>query len=231
LIVGIFLARLGLTDMGAATLLSSMPSRSQPPHAAATTNARRGERQHDDAKAEAEMLLRAAQRGDRSAQSRLFSRHRERVARHVLRMIGDPSAVDDLVQEVFISAFAALPRFRGSSRIETWLYTITANTVRTWWDTTRRRRRREQHVTLQPETSADTPEEQLARRRHRARFYEALGRLPHRYREAFVARAIEGMSLKHASELLGVGVSTLSYRTRRAEDLLCDALGVPRRDS
>ena len=76
-----------------------------------------------------ESLLDAARQGDRDAQSTLFTRHRERVARQVLRMTGEPGSVDDLVQEVFIAAFSALGRFRGEARIETWLYTITANKV------------------------------------------------------------------------------------------------------
>jgi RNA polymerase sigma-70 factor, ECF subfamily len=46
-------------------------------------------------------------------------------------------------------------------------------------------------------------------------------------REAFVVRVIEGMSLHEASEVLGVPISTVSYRTRRAEELLCKALDIP----
>ncbi|MCA9694308.1 MAG: RNA polymerase sigma factor [Nannocystaceae bacterium] len=173
-----------------------------------------------------ESLLDAARQGDRDAQSTLFTRHRERVARQVLRMTGEPGSVDDLVQEVFIAAFSALGRFRGEARIETWLYTITANKVRNYWDAKSRRRRRELRSVRQPPEPPATPEEDLGRQRHHERLYEALGTLPHKYREAFVARAIEGRSLQEASELLGVGISTLSYRTRRAEKLLCDALGI-----
>ena len=43
------------------------------------------------------------------------------------------------------------------------------------------------------------------------------------------ARVLEGMTLKEASTALGVGISTLSYRTRKAEQLLCEALGIPGR--
>lgn len=181
--------------------------------------------------AESAALLAAAQAGDRAAQTALFEAYKERVARQIFRMTGDASSVDDLVQEVFISAFAALGRFRGESQLGTWLYTIAANRVRNWWDSQRRRRQREDiAVERDGPGDAETPETDLEAKQQRDRFYAALGGLPDKLREAFVARAIEGMNLIEASAALGVPISTVSYRTRRAEQLLCEALGIPWRE-
>ena len=145
-------------------------------------------------------------------------------------MTGDAHAVDDLVQEVFIAAFSALPGFRGDAQLQTWLYTITANKVRNWWESRRRRRDRELRAAESPQPRGQTPEDGLETTEHRKRLYSALGELPHKLREAFTARAIEGMSLQEASEVLDVPVSTVSYRTRRAEELLCKALDIPWRE-
>lgn len=171
-------------------------------------------------------ILKAAQRGERAAQAQLFARYRDRVARKVLRMIGNSAAVDDLVQDVFIRAFTALPRFRGDALLINWLYTITANQVRNWWDSQRRQQRREEIATRETPDEAEGPGAQVETREHLARLYAALGALPDLWREAFVARAIEGMSLLEASEALGRPVSTVSYHTRRAEQALCAALGI-----
>ncbi|MCH9683831.1 MAG: sigma-70 family RNA polymerase sigma factor [Deltaproteobacteria bacterium] len=168
-------------------------------------------------------LLLGAQRGNRSAQTALFNAHKDLVARQVHRMTGDATAVDDLVQEVFISAFCALPGFRGDAQLDTWLYRITTNKVRNWWDSQRRRERRERSSVAVPEP-VTTPEEQAENTEHRQRLYAALGQLPDKYREAFTARAIEGMELSEASAMLGVPVSTVSYRARRAEQRLCEIL-------
>lgn len=176
---------------------------------------------------EAETIT-AACRGDAAAQRMFFQRHSARVARQILRMTGDPAAVDDLTQEVFIAAFDALSRFRGASKVETWMYTIAANKVRNWWDANKRRRKREQRGTDGPREAPATPEDEFVRSRHAKRLYAALGRLPAKYREAFIARGIEKLSLKDAAEALGVGSSTLLYRARRAEQLLCEELGIPR---
>lgn len=181
--------------------------------------------------ADSAAVLAAAQDGDRAAQSLIFEAYKDRVARQVLRMTGDVASVDDLVQEVFISAFSAIGRFRGDAQLGTWLYTIAANRVRNWWDSQRRRRRREDIASdrCRPDGS-DTPEADLEARQQRDRLYHALGELPDKLRESFVARAIEGMNLQEASVALGVPISTVSYRTRRAEKLLCAALGIPWRD-
>lgn len=177
----------------------------------------------------ARALLAAAQSGDESAQAEIFARYKDRVASHVFRMTGDHAAVDDLVQEVFISAFAGLPGFRGDAQLGTWLYRITTNKVRNWWDSTRRREARERE-SLPPAPVSVDPDESLDARDHRRMLYRALGQLPDILREAFVARAVEGMSLKEASDALSLPISTVSYRTRRAEALLCEALGIPQEE-
>jgi len=171
--------------------------------------------------------LKRARRHDPAALRELFDAHKGRVAAQIQRMTGDPACVDDLVQEVFIAAFANLASFRGDSQFRTWLYRIATNKVRNWWDSDQRRRRREQRAVELPEPGPSTPDDDLEAHEHRERLYQAMATLSAKLREAFVARVIEGMSLQEASEALGVPISTVSYRTRRAEDLLCEALGIP----
>jgi len=186
----------------------------------------------DEPRGESSMreLLAAAQRGDAAAQAEIFEAYKLQVARQVRRMTGNATAVDDLVQEVFIAAFSALPSFRGDAQLQTWLHTITVNKVRNWWDSRRRRCMREARAAHEPPQTSQTPEDHVAAGEHLHRLYEALGELPDALREAFTLRAIERMSLKEASAVLDAPVSTVSYRTRRAEKLLCEALGIPWRD-
>lgn len=169
-------------------------------------------------------LIERARRHDPAAQRRLFDLHKDRVAAQLQRMTGAPAAVDDLVQEVFIAAFRNLDRFRGDSSLHTWLYRIATNHARKWWDSDRRRRRRELRASERAPDRSSTPHEDLEQREHHERLYAALGSLPAKLREAFIARVIEGMSLQEAGDALDLPISTVSYRTRRAEDLLCAAL-------
>ena len=173
-------------------------------------------------------LVAASRRGDRAAQAALFDAHKKRVGLQILRMTGDQAAVDDLVQDVFIAAFANLDRFRGEAQLRTWLYRITFNKARNWVDSRRRRVVREARaVTPSVDLTADAPDRRLEAHDRLQRFYAALNALPDGFRDAFVARAIEQQSLEEASAHLQVPISTVSYRARRAEVLLCKALGLP----
>lgn len=168
--------------------------------------------------------LAAAQAGDRQAQAAIFLRHRAEVAAFLSRLTGDPTVVDDLVQEVFIAAFAGLPGFRGDAQLSSWLYRICLSKARNFWDAQRRRERREATGAARFSTHAPSAEEDFEAAEQRRALYRALGELPTSYREAFTARILEGMSLADACKLLGAPCSTVSYRTRRAIDLLSRAL-------
>ncbi len=171
-------------------------------------------------------LVAAVQRGDVTAQAQFFERHKGAVARQVLRMTGDASWVDDLVQEVFIAAFSRLDSFRGDASIETWLHRITTNKVRNAWDSRRRRAAREAKAAQPEATEHDAPDDEVAAGEQLQRFYAALEGLPAKYRDAFVCRTVEELSLEQTSAMLEVPVSTVSYRARRAEGLLVAALGL-----
>ncbi len=178
-------------------------------------------------------LIDQSRQGSEAARRELFMTHRDPIAGLVQRMTGDPGIVDDLVQEVFIAAFQNLHRFRGDSKLRTWLHRIAVNKVRSWWDSDRRRneRERENHLRDRERDDPTTPEENVEASEHRARLYRALEELPSTLREAFVVRVIEGLSLKATSELLSIPVSTASYRARRAEELLFEAMGLREKEA
>ena len=180
--------------------------------------------------ADRDELLEAARRGDAAAQAALFETHKRAVARLVMRLTGDTGAVDDLVQEVFIAAFRRLGEFRGEAQLDTWLHRITMNKVRNHWDSARRRSVRERKAARRDGIDRASPEAHAGASEKLQRFYAAVAELPPKLRDAFALRAIEGLSLEDSSERLGVPVSTVSYRARRAETLLCQVLGVEEGD-
>ena len=171
-------------------------------------------------------LVAAVRRGDADAQAEFFERHKQAVARQVLRMTGDASLVDDLVQEVFIAAFSRLGHFRGDASIATWLHRITVNKVRTAWDSRRRRQAREAKAAQPDAVAHDAPDAEVEAAEQLRRFYAALDALPAKFRDAFVCRVVEELSLDESSTVLGVPISTVSFRARRAEALLSEALGL-----
>jgi RNA polymerase sigma-70 factor (ECF subfamily) len=75
------------------------------------------------ADAEAALVTRARQ-GDEAAFARLMDTHLERVWTIVWRVMRHREDTEDVVQEVFLAAWRALPGFRGEARFSTWLQTI-----------------------------------------------------------------------------------------------------------
>ena len=51
----------------------------------------------------------------------------ERLWWHIRRMVGSHEDTDDLLQEIFLKIWTALPSFRGESQLFTWLYRIAIN--------------------------------------------------------------------------------------------------------
>lgn len=75
-----------------------------------------------------ELVLRA-QSGDTEAFGDLVDKHQRMVYGIVSRMIYKRDEVDDIVQDIFVSAWRAIGGFKGNAKFSTWLHTITVNTT------------------------------------------------------------------------------------------------------
>lgn len=162
-------------------------------------------------------LIGHAVAGDRDAQAVLYRRHAKAVQRHLLALTGDPRLVEDLLQDVFVTAFTCLAQFDRGRSLPAWLYGIAVQHVRNH----RRKHRRRATLwssfagappALAPPLDAVAAEGELV-----ARLYRALDELDDPRREAFVLRVIELLSLEDAAERMGVPAKTVSRLARSAE--------------
>jgi DNA-directed RNA polymerase specialized sigma24 family protein len=74
-----------------------------------------------------EWLVRRARGGDVDAYEVLVRRHRRRIFRIALRMLGDRDEAEDVTQDVVIQVWLSLTSFSGASAFTTWLYRIVVN--------------------------------------------------------------------------------------------------------
>src|SRR5438046_4463079 len=72
-------------------------------------------------------LIRSIAAGDKHAMQILFARHNVRVFRFLLRFVGDTSAAEDLVSDVFLDVWRQASRFQARSQVSTWLLAIARN--------------------------------------------------------------------------------------------------------
>ncbi|NOU27189.1 MAG: sigma-70 family RNA polymerase sigma factor [Polyangiaceae bacterium] len=152
------------------------------------------------------------------------------VFRNARRLGVDASAVDDVVQDVFVVIFRRLPEFdqRGDgAALRSWVYGILANTVRE-----HRRRYRRKDAPL-VSTSADsssafpatpaqspTPEEGAERREDVDLLLSLLAELSEEKRELLVLADLEQMSVPEICACVGGNVNTVYSRLRVARDEL-----------
>jgi len=73
--------------------------------------------------ADATLIARIAT-GDRLAMHALFARHKTRVYRFILCLVGDAASADDLTSEVFLTVWRRAHKFRGRAAASTWLLAI-----------------------------------------------------------------------------------------------------------
>src|SRR6202142_1426945 len=73
--------------------------------------------------------IRHAQAGDAAAFEHLYQLHSRRVYALCLRMVGNRSDAEDLMQEAFLQLFRKIGTFRGESAFSPWLHRMTVNVV------------------------------------------------------------------------------------------------------
>ena len=109
-----------------------------------------------------ETLIAGIARGDRTAMHALYARHSRSVYRFALRMMGDPTAADDIVSTVFLDVHRAAGTFEARSRVSTWLLAICRNKVLAL-----RRRRTPDQLSdadaMAIEDDTETPEQSVVR--------------------------------------------------------------------
>jgi RNA polymerase sigma-70 factor (ECF subfamily) len=153
---------------------------------------------------------------DGAAYHELFRTHAADVHRLAMRFVQGEAEADEIVQEVFIAAYRYIERFRGDSRLKTWLYRITVNRAlkrQRWW-----RRRREvgsdalpdlvEHQANQATRVEDAQQLALVRR--------CLDRLEARKRAVLVLHEIEGLDTREIALIVDCPRSTVLTRLARA---------------
>ncbi|MGH2630185.1 MAG: RNA polymerase sigma factor [Actinomycetota bacterium] len=165
---------------------------------------------------DAELTARARD-GDVGAYEELVTRYQGiafRVAWLVVRNRGD---AEDAVQDAFVKAYYALPRFRTGAPFRPWILRIVANEAR---NRGRSARRRDGLVVRAAATgsgdAAQSPEAAAMERADAELLAVALGRLPERDRLVVAYRYLFEMSEAETAEALGVRPGTVKSRLSRA---------------
>lgn len=175
------------------------------------------------------LLIESALGGNQGAYKELMERHRSAIYHIILKIVRDREAVEDLVQETFMKAFASLATYRSEYKFSTWLYRIAANAAIDFL-----RKKRLKTLSLDaPVNSSDndiggidipdysySPEREIEEREKRMSINEAIDSLPEKYRLVIVYRHKDDKSYDEIAEALDIPIGTVKARIFRARELL-----------
>jgi RNA polymerase sigma factor (sigma-70 family) len=127
---------------------------------------------------------------------------------------------EDLLQEIAMGLWTALPNFRGDASERTWLYRVAHNTAISFVIGRKRRRQHEQGGT-HPEVPAPSanPESTVIDDQQRARLWAAVEELPLTDRQ-IVTLHFEGLSAAEIEAVTGLGAGNVATRLTRARQKL-----------
>ncbi|MBZ5719190.1 MAG: sigma-70 family RNA polymerase sigma factor [Acidobacteriia bacterium] len=178
-------------------------------------------------------LIQQIQNGEPDKFYELVKPYERRVYTAAFAVLRNAADAEEVAQEAILKAFANLRQFRAEARFSTWLIQIAVNEARM--------RRRKDHAeimepigehqdeegTYTPRDFADwreIPSEALQRAEVRELLLEALASLGTKYREVFVLRDIQHLSIEEVADSLGISRASVKTRLLRARLMLRDLL-------
>jgi RNA polymerase sigma-70 factor, ECF subfamily len=165
----------------------------------------------------------AARDGDRRAFTRLYESYAPMVHGVLLARV-PASEVDDLVQEVFMTAFRRLSSLRETGSVGAWLGAIARNLACDY----------HRHAVPEDQLADDTPEEpaQRADDGRAAEILDAIRSLPETYRETLILRLVEGMTGPEIAARTGLTHGSVRVNLHRGMEQLRAKLNLgPSNDS
>ncbi len=173
-----------------------------------------------------EQIVQRTVQGEIQAFGLLVRRWEKKVYGLSLRMLGHTEDAKDVSQEIFLTVYRNLSKFRGESRFSSWLYRIALNCCHN-----RLRERVVDSVPLE-ESSAIQAEDavigRIEKKQTVARVRTALGALPAEMRQVIIMKEYEGLTFNEIAEILKIPVSTAKTRLYTGLDQLRKRLSAVR---
>lgn len=159
--------------------------------------------------------------GDESVFKTLLHRHKEKVRNIIFLTLGSTDAVDDIAQEVFITVYKNLKKFRFQSQFTTWLYKITINKCR---DYLRKIKIRKIFIPIKDTGSSLKYDVSFEEKNTAEIVRNAIKKLPEKLRIPLMLKDIEGLSYQEISETVECEIGTVKSRIFRAREGLKNIL-------
>ncbi len=169
-------------------------------------------------------LVEGLKKGDEESFKVLLDRYEGRIFNTALRITGDFSETEDVVQEAFLKAYRNIDSFDFRSGFYTWLYRIAVNSALDSRKKTMKHRalslNQGEDVNIDIPADGEDPTRNPEMDEMAELLSAALDELPEKYRTILVLREYEGLSYIEISEVLNCSKGTVESRLFRARERL-----------
>lgn len=171
------------------------------------------------------LMMRVA-RGDRAAFEQLVIKYQKAVINTAYRYTGNPSAAEELAQDVFLRVFRAASTYKPDARFSTWLFTIVRNVCSNF----RTREGKQDHQTDSEEEAvfvaekAEDPQSRVLRRERELKIRRAVEKLPDSLKLPLILHQFQQMPYEEIAQILDITLAAVKVRIHRARQALIEEL-------
>jgi len=186
---------------------------------------------------EAEIIKRI-KKGETALFSEIIKQYKGVVFGHCFSFLRNRQDAEDVCQEIFVNVYKNLKKFRGDSKLGTWIYRITINSCKNRLKQMQRLRSRmaEESYTGNDEEETNTlvnnikekeenePDNQYVSKEVRTAVFNRIGELTEEQRQVIILRDVDGLSYEEVGKLLKLSVSAVKSKLFRARENLREKL-------
>ena len=172
-------------------------------------------------------LIQTIQKGNEEAFRKLVEKYQLLVVNTCKSFVHQVPDAEDLAQEVFIEIFHSAHKFRGDSKLSTWIYRIAVNKSLNFVRDNKRRSLFQtigdtlfgtiKTLEVPTSTIADRPDLDLENNQRREILYRAIEELPDRQRIAFNLSKFDDLSYREIAEVMQLSISSVESLIYRAK--------------
>ena len=180
-------------------------------------------------------LVKRLRRSDPAAVQDLYNAYFDRLYSLVFNQVGrDHQTAEDIVQETFLAALNSVSKFRGQSKLYTWLCSIARHKIVDFYRQQKREAKRGNQplnigsIELDQIKSSELPVSDLMESKETHQAVErALFSLPPDYRQVLILKYVEEMSVSEISQVMGRSSKSVEGLLTRARKALRASLTSP----
>lgn len=159
--------------------------------------------------------------GDETTFRILVQRHKDKVRNITYLTLGNAYAVDDIAQDVFLTVYKNLKKFRFESQFTTWLFRITVNKCK---DHLRKKRIRNIFISIKEDEQEPAYSFSPEAKDTGEIVRKAITELPDKLRIPLMLKDLEGLSYQEIAETVNCEIGTVKSRIFRAREGLRNIL-------